>query len=46
MRDGFEDMVYPKEIIVLALHLFVEGLGIFSSARSNGMYPKEPVFAL
>lgn len=27
-RDGFEDMVYPKEIIVLVLHLFVEGLSL------------------
>ena len=27
-RDGFEDMTYPKEIIVLVLHLFVEGLSL------------------
>jgi len=27
-RDGFEDMTYPKEIIVAVLHLFVEGLSL------------------
>lgn len=27
-RNGFENMTYPKEIIVLALHLFVEGLSL------------------
>jgi hypothetical protein len=27
-RDGFEDTTYPKEIIALALHLFVEGLSL------------------
>lgn len=27
-RDGFEDMTYPKEIIVMVLHLFVEGLSL------------------
>jgi len=27
-RDGFENMTYPKEIIVMALHLFVEGLSL------------------
>ena len=27
-RDGFEDIVYPKDVIVLALHLFVEGLSL------------------
>ena len=27
-RDGFEGMTYPKEIIALVLHLFVEGLSL------------------
>ena len=27
-RDGFEDMMYPKEVITEALHLYVEGLSL------------------
>ena len=39
-RDGFEGMTYLKEIIVLVLHLFVEGLSLSKITKSKNFYLK------